>query len=192
MQNPNEEVTRILEEIAAGDRSGFDRLLPIVYSELRELADRRLRDERRPDHTLQPTAIVHEVYLKLVDQREARLESRAHFFALAAHLIRRILIDHARRKRRLKRGGGAGARLSLERFDALTVNEVDELLAVDEALEELSALHERVGRVVELRYFGGLSHAEVAAALDVSLRTVEGDWAMAKAWLARRLEVNGG
>jgi RNA polymerase sigma factor (TIGR02999 family) len=167
--------------IAPGEPSSADRLFPIVYDELRALADRFMQRER-VDHTLQPTAVVHEAYLRLVGERRIEWRGRAHFFAAAATIIRRILIQHARMKQAGKRGGGARTR-------SLTQDPADEhdsdlnLLTLNEGLDRLAELNERQARVVELRFFGGLGVTETAQVLDVSPRTVKADWRIAQAWL---------
>ena len=163
--------------------------MPLVYDELRRRAGSYLRGER-PDHTLQPTALVHEAYVKLVNQREAKWKDRAHFCAVAAEAMRRILIDHARKHRAARRGGG-GQRVTL--CDAIgdpRSMEVD-VIDLDDALTRLRELHERQSRVVELRFFGGLSVEEIAEILEVSPRTVKGDWRVARAWLQTRLVEEG-
>ena len=180
-------VTRLLEEARAGDASALNRLLPLVYDQLRAVAARALHAER-PDHTLQPTALVHEAYLRLVDQR-APWRDRAHFFAIAAQAMHRILVDYARAHRASKRGGSA-ARVSLDETNdgpAERVVELDDVLEIDEALAELAALDPLEARIVELRYFGGLTIEESAEALNVSPATVKREWRMARAWLYRRL-----
>ncbi|GMV26530.1 MAG: hypothetical protein AMXMBFR58_25610 [Phycisphaerae bacterium] len=183
------DITRLLVSASADARASFDELLPAVYAELRAVAQRQLQFES-PGHTLQATALVHEAYLKLVDQRPGAWKSRAHFFAVAAMAIRRILVDHARGKNRLKRGSGA-SRVTLAGLTAEPhVSEID-LLALEEALQELAALDPRQAKIVELRFFGGLSMAETADLLGVSLRTAEGEWALARAWLRVRLRGDG-
>jgi RNA polymerase sigma-70 factor, ECF subfamily len=183
------DITRLLIAWSDGDRAALDQLIPIVYDHLRQLAGRYMRRER-VGHTLQTTALVHEVYLRLIDQRQARFENRAHFFAIAAQLMRRIVVDHARTQQRAKRGGAA-QRLSLDEAALLTPAQSAEVLALDEALETLAEIDERKSRVIEMRYFGGLSVEETAAVLDVSENTVIRDWALAKAWLQRELEARG-
>lgn len=164
----------------------INRLLPEVYAELRALAAAHLRRER-PDHTLQPTALINEVYLKLADQSRANWNDRTHFFAVAAEAIRRILIDHSRGKRAAKRQM-PGARVTIHAdLDAATGDSLD-LLALDDALTQLAALSPRQARIVELRFFGGLSTEETAAVLGVSEGTVKGDWRLARAWLEERLD----
>jgi RNA polymerase sigma factor (TIGR02999 family) len=181
-----EEVTRLLEAWSGGDSTALDRLLPIVYADLKRIAANQLRSERR-EHTLSATAIVHEAYLKLVGQRRVRLEDRAQFFAAAATQMRRILVDHARRRAAAKRGGPE-IRVTLDEGIAAAAERDLELLAVDRALDELEALDPRVAKVVELRFFGGLSLEDAALALDVSRSTVAREWALARGWLHRRLE----
>ena len=179
------EVTRILKEWNSGGEA-HARLMPLVYGELRRLAKAYLRRER-PDHTLQPTALVHEVYLRLVDQSRVEWQDRAHFYGIAAQMMRRILIDHARAHASGKRAGGA-RRLSLDEAALLPEERAADLLALDEALRLLTEKDERKGRVVELRFFGGLSVGEAAEVLGVHAATVERDWVVAKAWLYREME----
>ena len=180
------QVTRLLGAWrASGDERVLDELVPLVYDELRELAASRLRGER-PDHTLQPTALVHEAYARLVDG-DVDYTDRAHFFALAATTMRRVLVDHARARATTKRGGGV-ADVTLDERVAASAERPDEILALDEAIERLMRRDERKGKVVELHFFGGLTYAETAAALDISEATVDRDLRMAKAWLARELE----
>ena len=182
---PSEEVTRLLSAWSDGDRSALDRLIPLVERELHQLAHRYLSRER-PDHTLQTTALVHEAYLRLVEQRRARFETRAHFFAIAAQIMRRILINHARDHAAEKRGGGA-RKISLDDAAVLSDERADELVALDEALDTLVKLDERKARVVELRYFGGLTVEETAEVLGIHSNTVMREWGQAKAFLHREL-----
>jgi RNA polymerase sigma factor (TIGR02999 family) len=182
----NRDITSLLEQWAGGDANAFKALMPIVYDELRQLAEHYLREERR-DHTLQPTALVHEAYLRLAGIREMRLQNRAHFYGAAAQVMRRILVDHARQRRALKRGGPA---LESVPFDDALDAPVDfklDLIALDEALQALERSSPKRARVVELRYFGGLSVDETAEYLNVAPATVYRHWAYAKAWLYRRL-----
>jgi RNA polymerase sigma-70 factor, ECF subfamily len=179
------ETTRLLSQWRAGDPAAFERLWPIVYEELRRLASRYMRSERS-DHLLQTTALVHEAYLRLVDQPEASGETRSHFFAVAAQVMRHVLVDYARARSRAKRGGGV-APLPLEDVAVLSAERADELIAVDAALEGLMAFDLRKGRIFELRHFGGLSVEEAAQVLQVSPATVARDWRMAKAWLRRAI-----
>ncbi len=187
---PAEAVTQLLLSWRDGNKSALDELLPLVYAELRRLADSQLRNER-PGHTLQSTALVHEAYLRLVGQKDAQWQNRAHFFAVAARVIRRILVDHARARSAAKRGLGV-AKLSLD--EALLVEDKREweLVALDDALNRLAELDEQQSRVVELRFFTGLSVVETAEALGISAATVKRDWATARAWLMREVERAGG
>jgi RNA polymerase sigma-70 factor (ECF subfamily) len=180
------ETTRLLSQWRAGDQAAFDRLLPIVYDELRRLASSYMRSER-PDHLLQTTALVHEAYLRLVDQPETSGETRNHFFALAAQVMRHVLVDYARARSRAKRGGGVPP-LPLEDVAVISPERADELVAVNEALEGLMAFDQRKGRIFELRHFGGMSVEEAAQVLQVSPATVARDWRMAKAWLRRAID----
>lgn len=182
------DITLLLAELRAGNRSAESRLLPLVYDELRRLARRYMRAERR-DHTLQPTALVHEAYMRLAGQRDMSWQNRAHFFAVAAQLMRRILVDHARAHKAEKRGGNE-SKIELGEGLALTEAKAAELLAVDEALTRLAECDPRQARVVELRFFGGLSEEEAAEVLGVSTRTVKRDWSVARAWLFK--EINKG
>jgi RNA polymerase sigma factor (TIGR02999 family) len=179
------QATQALAALSAGDANAASRLLPLVYDELRALAGRFMQRER-PDHTLQPTALVHEAYLRLIDGNRVDLAGKTHFFALAATQMRRILADHARARNAAKRGGQA-KRVSLRDAAAFRPEGVVDILALDEALEKLDRQSPRQRHVVELRYFGGLSVEETARVLDVSPSTVKGDWRVAKAWLAREL-----
>jgi RNA polymerase sigma-70 factor, ECF subfamily len=180
-------VTSLLAAWSAGDRAALDRLMPLVRQELHRLAERQLRTER-PGHTLQATALVHEAYLRLVNQRPADWQSRAHFFAICAQLMRQILVDHARKYRAAKRGGG-DRKIPLDEALVYAPERSAGLLALEEALTRLSQADERKGRVVELRFFGGLSHGEIAppAVLGLSENTVIQDWAFARVWLQRAL-----
>jgi RNA polymerase sigma-70 factor, ECF subfamily len=180
--------SRLLAESAAGNHRALEDLLPLVYRELRLIARRYLRAERR-DHTLQPTALVHEAFLRLVGQERAVWKGRGHFVAVAAQAMRRILVDHARRHRADKRGGGAEV-LPIEGFEELAVAPGVDLVGLDEAMTRLEQLDPRAARVVEQRYFAGASVEETAEALDVSPMTVMRDWKMARAWLQR--ELSGG
>jgi RNA polymerase sigma factor (TIGR02999 family) len=179
-------VTQLLQKWSAGDQEAAERVLPLVYNELRRIASRQLRRERC-DHTLQATAIVHEAYLRLDGQEGFHWPSREHFFAFAAHLIRRILVDYARHQKRLKRGGGMERVTLSEAADLTMVKSVD-LLEVDEALAALEAIDPRKAAVVELRFFAGLTLEETAAQLGISPETVGREWRRAKAWLYRELQ----
>jgi len=179
------EITDLLADYRGGDRAALDRLFPVVYDELRRMAHRELRRER-PDHTLATSGLVHEAYLKLVDQARAAPGDRARFFAVAATAMRRVLIEYARRRQALKRGAGQPL-LSLD--DAISADDrTDSLLALDEALTRLGTLSERLSQVVECRFFGGLSEEETAAALDINARTVRRDWVKARGWLYQHLQ----
>ncbi len=177
--------TQLLIDASQGSRTALDQLLPQVYDELRRVAEAQLRNERA-GHTLAPTALVHEAYIRLIAQDRVVWQNRAHFFALAAQAIRRILIDHARQRQARKRGGDWG-RITLAGLPSDTPDDQVDLLALEEGLAELANLHERQARVVELRFFGGLTEAEVAEVLGVHRSTVADDWALARAWLSRRL-----
>jgi len=181
MQPRSPDVTALLMELTNGNREAASELMPIVYDELRKLAGRYMRRERT-DHTLQATALVHEAYLKLVQQQEANWQSRAHFFGIAAQVMRHILIDHARGHTSEKRGGGKRP-VPLEEALIFTPEKSLELLRLDESLQRLAELDPRQGRVVELRFFGGLTVEETADVLGVSPKTVKREWSMAKAWL---------
>jgi RNA polymerase sigma-70 factor, ECF subfamily len=182
--SPNE-VTERLIAWGAGDMAAFDQLLPLVYQELRRMAGNYLRQEN-PGHTLQPTALVHEAWLRLIDQTRVDWRNRAQFFGVAAQMMRRILVDHARAKHREKRGGDA-VKLSLDDVINISQERAADLLALDDALDELRLIDWRKSRVVELRYFGGFSVEETAQILEVSSETVMRDWKMAKAWLYQQI-----
>ncbi len=179
------DVTGLLLSWRQGDAGALDRLVPLVYDELRRVARRHLRREP-PGHSLQATALVHEVYLRLVDVDRMTLKSRTHFFAVAARLMRQILVDHARRKRAGKRGGGV-TMMSLDEVSPAAQTSNVDVLALDQALDALSSFDIQQCRVVELRFFAGLNIDEAAEALGISTATVEREWAMAKAWLYQRL-----
>jgi RNA polymerase sigma factor (TIGR02999 family) len=168
----------------------MERLVPLVYNSLRQQASSYLKREPR-GHSLQPTALVHEAFLKLAEQRHVNWQGRSHFFAIGAQAMRRILVDHARRKGRAKRGGGR-RRISLEEHFVVSPQRDADLLAVDEALDRLAEVDPRQAKIVELRFFGGLSVQEVAEVLGVSKRTVESDWTMVRAWLRRELSEDEG
>lgn len=184
-----DDVTRILQAARAGDRRAVDRLVPVVYDELKGVARRRLAAEAA-GHTLDTTALVHETYLKLVDQSRVDWQDRAHFFAVAARSMRRVLVDHARRRGAVKRGGDR-RRVPLEAATLSLEDDAELLVALDEALDELSRLNERLCRVVECRFFAGMSEEETARALGVSVRTIRRDWVKAKGFLYTRLDEDG-
>ena len=184
---PPEGITQLLVDWEKGDQAAMEKLMPLVYSELRRLATNYLRRERA-GHTLQPTALVNEAYLKLVDQRNARWQNRAHFFGIAAQLMRRILVDHARQRQAVKRGGVDQQRLSITSAETVIKQPQIDLLALNEAMDELAQLDPQQSRIVELKFFGGLSIEEIAEVLSIGHATVERDWKMARAWLRKQLE----
>jgi RNA polymerase sigma-70 factor (ECF subfamily) len=177
-------VTALLREWRQGDREALDRLMPIVYEELHRLAGRLMRSER-PEHTLQATALVHEAYERLARGSPSPLD-RIHFIRLSARIMRRILVDHARERRRMKRGG-AKVKVTLSELEAVTPGSAERLLEIDEILERLHDLDPRKHQALEMSVFGGLSHAEIATALEVSVPTIERDLRMARAWLRSEL-----
>jgi len=185
-------VTVLLAKWQGGNEEALQALIPLVYKELRALAHHYLRAER-PGHTLQSTALVHEAYLRLVGQRPAQIQNRAHFVGIAAKLMRQILVDYARRRRAAKRGPECRVELdeSIGGFDVAEKQGVD-VLALDDALIQLSRRDAQQGRIVEMRFFGGLTVGETAEALDISAATVKRDWTMAKAWLTREMQRGGG
>ena len=180
-----QEVTQLLADWGRGDKSAFDKLFPLVHEELRRIAQRQMSHER-PGHTLQATALVNEAYLKLAGNEGFEWRDRAHFYAVCAQVMRHVLIDHARAHARDKRGGGA-LQVSLNDAIALGEQRAEELVALDEALRSLEHLDPQKGRIVEMRYFGGLSIEETAEVLDISPRTVRREWRRAKAWLYRMI-----
>lgn len=179
------DVTQLLVNWGKGDQQALEQLVPLVYAELRRLADRYVRRER-PGHTLQSTALVHEAWMKLIDQRNVHWQNRAHFFGVAAQMIRRILVDYARNRHAEKRGGHA-FKLSLDDAIELPKQRDLDLVALDDALESLTKVDPQQGRIVELRFFAGLSIEETAEALRISPATVKRDWVVAKAWLYREM-----
>ncbi len=186
MEDNSQQITQLLKQWSDGDAEVLDDLMPLVYVELRRQASGYLRRERS-NHTLQPTALINEVYLKLIDQRDVKWQNRAHFFAIAAQAMRRILVDYARERKREKRGGAAE---NLPLDEALTIVSQEksvDLVALDEALDKLAQFDERQAKVVELRYFSGLSIDETAEVLNVSNVTIRRDWNMAKAWLLQEI-----
>jgi len=183
----SEEITVLLNAMSAGDENAPEKLLPVVYQDLRKLARVYLRQERA-DHTLQATALVHEAYMRLVDWETTSWQNRAHFFSVAATVMRRILVDHARRKNAEKRGG-FGQKLSLDEAISFAAEREVDLIRLDDALVNLEKIDARQAKVVELRFFGGLTIEETAEALRISPATVKNEWAFAKAWL--RVELSG-
>ena len=184
--SPPGNVTQLLFAWSHGDRAALQGLVPVVYGELRRIAGRYLRRERL-DHTLQPTALVHEAYLKLIDQQRAQWQNRAQFFGVAAQVMRRILVDHARTHAAAKRGGGVRPVTLVDAAGALPARGID-VLALDDALARLTALYPEQGRLVELRFFGGLTIEETGEVLEVSPATVKRQWAVARAWLLADLD----
>jgi RNA polymerase sigma factor (TIGR02999 family) len=183
------EITQLLAEWSDGDQSALDELYPLVYDELHRLARRYMSREKK-GHTLQTTALINEAYVRLVDQKNVHWANRSHFFAISAQIMRRILIDHARRHAFAKRGGGA-QQVSLEEVAVITRDASRELVRLDEALKSLAEMDPRRSQVVELRYFGGLNNEEIAGVLNISENTVTRDWNMARAWLYRELTGSG-
>lgn len=185
--SPAGKVTELLLELSGGNRAVVDELIPFLYRELKRIAVAQLKLER-PNHTLQVTALVHEAYLKLVDQRQVHWQNRAHFFGVAAQVMRRILLDYAKGRARGKRGGDV-QKTSLDEALIVSYDRAYELVEIDEALQRLEALDQRQAKVVEMRFFGGLSVEETAEALGVSEPTVKREWAMARAWLHREISL---
>jgi RNA polymerase sigma factor (TIGR02999 family) len=184
---PDNDITNILRRWSGGDRAALDELTPLVYRELLRIAHARLRLERQ-DHSLESTELVHEVYLRMVDQSSAQWRDRVHFFAASSQIIRHILVDHARARLRERRGGGLTMLALDESLDASPARAMD-LIALDDALQDLARLDARQSHVVELRFFGGLEIDEVAEVLGVSRATVNRDWVTARAWLMRQLSM---
>ena len=184
MTSPSpDEVTQLLLDWSSGDKAALDKLMPLVYEELRRLAHHYMGRER-PGHTLQTTAIVNEAYLQLIDQRNVQWQNRAHFFGIAAHLMRRVLAGYARSRRYDKRGGGA-QQVSLEEAMVVSQERVAEMVALDDALNALAEIDDRKRKIVEMRFFGGMSIEDTSEVLGVSPGTVMRDWTLAKAWLRR-------
>jgi RNA polymerase sigma factor (TIGR02999 family) len=183
---PPKEITQLLMAWGDGDKQALDRLMPFVYNELRRLAKNYMRNQRS-DHTLQTTALVNEAYLRLIDSSQVRWQNRTHFFAISAQLMRRILVDFARAKKANKRGGD-NQKITFDEQLPVSEEKESDLLALDEALQELALLNARQAQIVEMRYFGGMNEKEVAEALEISTRTVRRDWSVARAWLFRELK----
>lgn len=188
MDDPRKTATLLLRDIQAGDREASEQLINLVYEDLRHLAVRMMREERR-DHTLDPTSVVHEAYLRLVNQDRTTWRDRVHFFAVAAEMMRRVLVDHARTRGRLKRGGDR-VRVTFSEAGLEAVEPVAEIdvLALDQSLERLAALNQRQADVVKLRYFAGLTNEEVASVLGVHRSTIADDWSVARAWLSADMD----
>jgi RNA polymerase sigma factor (TIGR02999 family) len=185
MSIPTSDVTQLLQDWSQGDLSALERLIPLVFDDLRQIASRLFQRES-DGHTLQPTALVNEVYLRLVDQRKIHWQNRAQFFGVAAMLMRRILLDYAKGRQAAKRGSGAPKVQLDESIAVLEMRDLD-VVALDEALTELAEIDPRQGRIVEMRFFVGLSHEEIADLLEISVTTVKREWRMAKLWLYREL-----
>jgi len=181
------EITNLLIAHRQGDKQAFEQIVPLVYNDLRRIARRQLA-RHRSHGTLNTTALVHEAYLKMVDQTRVEINDRGHFFAIAARAMRQIIIDHARRRSAAKRGGGQTP-ISLDKVQIAVHEQAEMLITIDDALEKLTSLNERLTRVFECRFFAGLTEKETAEALDLSLRTVQRDWMKGKAWLRRELAV---
>jgi len=184
-----QEITQLLMNWSQGDKAALDQLVPLVYPELRRLA-RRHMDREDPAHTLQTSALINEAYLKLVDQQNVEWQNRAHFFAVAAQVMRHILVDHARTRNYAKRGGGA-PKLPLDEAAALIEQRAGQLIALDDALRDLATLDERKSQIIELRFFGGLSLEETAEVMEISPSTVQREWRAAKAWLHHTMTNRG-
>jgi RNA polymerase sigma factor (TIGR02999 family) len=178
------EVTQLLQQWTGGNQKALDALMPLVYKELRRLAHYQLQSER-PDHSLQSTALVHEAYLRLVGGQQVEMQNRAHFIAIASRAMRQILVDYARSRKADKRDGGF--RIDYDDLDALPIKGDAELLALDNALSELSRIDERQSKIVEMKFFGGLSAPEISEVLGISRATVDRDWAIARVWLHRQM-----
>jgi RNA polymerase sigma-70 factor (ECF subfamily) len=189
LEQPTQDVTMLLRSWTGGDERALDQLMPVLFEELRRTARSYMRRERS-SHTLQTTALVNEVYLRLVDIHQVQYRDRVHFLTMAAQLMRRILVDHARRRGYLKRGGGEGA-VPLDEFAIISPDRCSHFVVVDDALNALSKQDARKAKVVEMRFFGGLSVEETATALNVSPQTVLRDWSLAKAWLRREMTAAG-
>ena len=186
MKPTRTDVTLLLNEISGGNQNAAAALVSLLYDELHEIAARYLQHERR-DHTLQATALIHEAYLRLVDQKNVEWKNRSHFFGVAAQLMRRILVDYARSHQAIKRGGSV-PKISLDDAIVFSKEQPENLVALDQLLTRLSAVDSQQGQIVELRFFAGLSVEETAEIMDISPATVKRDWAMAKVWLARELK----
>ncbi len=186
MSIPEGEVTQLLLAWGEGDKEALARLVPLVQSELKQIARRYMKRER-PDHTLQPTALVNEAYLRLIQGNSMKWQSRAHFFGIAANLMRQILVDNARRHMQLKRGGDA-LRVSLTAAEALGDQKDAGIIALDDALNSLAEFDSRKSKIIELRFFGGLTEEETAEALNMTLRTTQREWRLARAWLFNQLK----
>lgn len=183
-----DEITQLLKNWGNGDQAARDQLIPLVYEELRRMAHQHMRKERT-GHTLQTSALVHEAFMRLVDQTDVQWQNRAHFFGIAAQMMRRVLVDHARGRQYAKRGGDA-RRVSLDEVAIVSQERAADVVALDDALNRLAAVDQRKSQVVELRFFGGLSIDETATVLAVSPGTIMRDWTLAKAWLRREMKID--
>ena len=186
MPEPGGDVTTLLAQVREGNQEAANRLIPLIYAELRRMASARMRRERR-GHTLQATALVHEVYLRMTGGQQAEWQNRAHFFAIAAHTMRQILLDHARHRQAAKRGGSDNRRVNIDAELLIAPEKLEDVLALDEALERLEELEPRQARQVELRFFAGMSVEEAAEVMGMSQITLKRDWRSAKAWLHREM-----
>jgi RNA polymerase sigma factor (TIGR02999 family) len=184
MSEPSGQVSELLQQWVKGDQEALGAVAPVIYEELRRLAHYHLKSERA-DHTLQSSALVNEAFIQLIGSQPAQLENRAHFVAIASRLMRQILVQYARRRRANKRDGGH--RIALEEFPELPVAGDEQLVALDDALDELTRIDERQGRIVQMKFFGGLSAPDISQVLGISLATVERDWATARIWLRREM-----
>jgi RNA polymerase sigma factor (TIGR02999 family) len=189
MTNSSHQITQLLKGWVSGDQAARDQVMPLVYEELRRMAHRHMRKER-PGHTLQTSALVNEAFVRLVDQREVQWQNRAHFFGIAAQMMRRILVDHARSRKYAKRCGDA-RQVPLDEVAIVSAERAADVMALDDALTSLATVDQRKSQVVELRFFGGLSIDETATVLAVSPGTVMRDWTLAKAWLRREMRADG-
>jgi RNA polymerase sigma factor (TIGR02999 family) len=188
MTSSTHQITQLLKGWGNGDQAARDELIPLVYEELRRMAHQHMRKER-PGHTLQTSALVHEAFVRLVDQREIQWQNRAHFFGIAAQMMRRVLVDHARSRHYAKRGGDA-RQVTLDEVAMVSAERAADVVALDDALIRFAAIDQRKSQIVELRFFGGLSIEETAAVLAVSAGTVMRDWTLAKAWLRREMSTD--
>jgi len=186
MSEHTEDVTTLLGQVRGGSREAADRLMPLIYAELRRMAAGYMQRER-PDHTLQATALVHEAYLRMTGERAGEWQNRAHFFAIAAHTMRQVLLDYARRHRAEKRGGALGRKVDIDAELIVAREKLEDVLALDEALERLAELDPEQSRLIELRFFGGLSVEEAAEVLGVSTATIKRQWRSARAWLHQQM-----
>jgi len=188
-EGPPDEITRLLADWSQGDKTALDKLTPLIYEELRRLAHHYMSRER-PGHTLQTTALVNEAYVRLINRKDVHWQNRAHFFAIAAQLMRTILVDHARQHGYAKRGGGA-RKISLDEVAIVSHDRSEEVVELDEALTRLTGFDPLQGRIVELRFFGGLTIKQTAEVLDLSPATIKREWHTARAWLFRELDKSG-